>query len=180
MKFKRVSKIIWLTYERYKLVLSLFFLEVVAILIYIFYNIDDVPLEIFFIMYIISISINTVLLFIVFSSIYSKHFFFINLVILLLRFLTKFITDFNPVNTYGMFDILLSQSQLVIILFSRVHMPIISFILAGLSVIGFIRKYSVFEFNHTLYIVLNGNVIVSMTCLLFMALQYKLIRLERE
>lgn len=41
MKFKRVSKILWLSYERYKLGLSLFFLEVMAILIYTFYNLED-------------------------------------------------------------------------------------------------------------------------------------------
>lgn len=108
MKFKRVSKIIWLNYERYKLALSLFFLEVIAILLYIFYNIDNVPLKTFFIMYILSISLHIITLIAVFSSIYSKHFFFINLLIISLRFITKFITDFTAEETDGMFDILLS------------------------------------------------------------------------
>lgn len=41
MKFKRLSKILWLKFERYKLILYLIFLETFAVILYVVYNIED-------------------------------------------------------------------------------------------------------------------------------------------
>lgn len=40
MKFKRLSKILWIKFERYKLILSLILLEGIAIISYIVTNIN--------------------------------------------------------------------------------------------------------------------------------------------
>jgi hypothetical protein len=93
MKFKRISKILWLKFERYKLVLFLIFLEVLAVILYVVNNIDDFSTELYFLAYILGIALEFVLLFLVFSNIYPKHFFFINLAIVFIRFIIKFICD---------------------------------------------------------------------------------------
>lgn len=38
MKFKRLSKILWLKFERYKLILFMIFLEAIAVILYVVYN----------------------------------------------------------------------------------------------------------------------------------------------
>lgn len=179
MKFKRISKILWLKFERYKLMLFLIFLEVLAIIIYVVNNIDDFSTELYFLTYILGISLEFVLLFLVFSNIYPKHFFFINLAIVFIRFIIKFICDLGT--NQKIYDLLISQSYIVIILFSRIHLPIINFLLALISVIGFIKKYSQTAVTSEMYFqIINGEIVVIGTSILFMALQYKLIRLERE
>ncbi|CAD8108619.1 unnamed protein product [Paramecium sonneborni] len=183
MKFKRLSKILWLKFERYRLILTLLFLEIIAIVLFIVYNIDHFSTELYFLTYILGIALQVVLLFLVCSSIYPKHFFFINLSVVFIRFLIKFISDLGTTQYEGIYELLLTQSYIVVLLFSRIHLPIINFILSFVSIIGFIKKYSIMEFSQgsiTYYSLINGEVVVIATSILFMALQYKLIRLERE
>jgi len=40
---------------------------------------------------------------------------------------------------------LLSQSYIVIIIFSKLHIPLLNFIIATLSIVGFFRKFLVGE-----------------------------------
>ncbi|CAD8169381.1 unnamed protein product [Paramecium pentaurelia] len=174
MKFKRMSKLRWIKFEKLKLGLSLIFLEVFALIIYILTYQTDIQTKTYFIIYILSISLQSIFLILIFSSIYLKHFFQINLIIACIRLLTKMVSDFAQDGTY---DILLSQSYIVIIIFSKLHIPLLNFIIATLSIVGFFRKFLVEE---DYYQIINGNLIVLITLILFISLQHKLNMLEKQ
>ncbi|CAK69401.1 unnamed protein product (macronuclear) [Paramecium tetraurelia] len=183
MKFKRLSKILWLKLEKYKSIFTLLFLEIIAIILYVVNNLNQFQTTLYFMTYILGIALEIALLSLVCSNIYPKHFFFINLAIVSIRCLIKFICDVGSTDTHGIYEILITQNYIVIVLQSRVHLPIVNFILVFISMVGFLKKFSVIEFQFsqvTYFAVINGDIIAITTCILFMALQYKLIRLERE
>ena len=99
MKFKRLSKILWLKMEKYKLIFTLLFLEIVTIIFYVVYNLNNFSSSLYFMLYIMGIALEFVLLSLVCSNIYPKHFFFINLTIVSIRCLIKFISDMGTNET---------------------------------------------------------------------------------
>lgn len=108
MKFKRLSKILWLKFERYKLILFMIFLEAIAVILYVIYNIEEFSTDLYFLAYILGLAFEFVLLFLVCSNIYPKHFFFINLAIVFIRFMIKFICDLGTNKTSGIYELLIS------------------------------------------------------------------------
>ncbi|CAD8127655.1 unnamed protein product [Paramecium sonneborni] len=183
MKFKRLQKILLLKLEKYKLMFTLLFLEIVTLILFVSYNINNFQGTLYFMSYIMGIALELVLLSLVCSNIYSKHFFFINLTIVSIRCLIKFICDMGTNESKGIYEILITQNYIVIVLQCRIHLPIVNFILVLIVMIGFIKNYSIVDFGIsqvTYFVVINGEVITIATSILFMALQYKLIRLERE
>ncbi|CAD8192211.1 unnamed protein product [Paramecium pentaurelia] len=183
MKFKRLSKILWLKLEKYKSIFTLFFLEIIAIILYVVYNLNSFQTTLYFMTYILGIALEFALLSLVCSNIYPKHFFFINLAIVSIRCLIKFICDIGTTEIQGIYEILITQNYIVIILQSRVHLPIVNFILVLISMVGFLKKFSIIDYSIvqvTYFVVINGEIIAIATSILFMTLQYKLIRLERE
>ncbi|CAD8115930.1 unnamed protein product [Paramecium sonneborni] len=174
MKFKRLSKLNWFKFERIKLGLSLIFLEVFALLIYSLTHGEEIQSQTYFIIYILSISIQVIVQIMTCSGMYLKHFFQINLIIASIRLLTKMISDLEQEGTY---IILLSQCYILIIIFSRLHIPLLNFTIATLSIVGFLKNYSM---GIDYYQKINGVLIVLITLIFFISLQYKLHMMERQ
>lgn len=108
MKFKRLSKILWLKLEKYKSIFTLLFLEIIALILYVVYNLNNFQTTLYFMAYILGIALEFALLPLVCSNIYPKHFFFINLAIVSIRCVIKFICDVGTNETQGIYEILIT------------------------------------------------------------------------